>query len=184
MLRSEAEKLVRESAAELAERFAALDDIALFNQKKVLDAFSKNSVQARHFAGTSGYGYDDDGRDALCRVFADALGAESAVVSPAISSGTQALTLMLFGVLRPGDKFISVSGKPYDTLHDVISGENCGSLREFGVKFDIIGLTTENGQPDFDYAAIEKALKAEKSRPCFAEGAAVMSGAVPFRWKK
>lgn len=167
MLRSEAEKLVRESAAELAERFAALDDIALFNQKKVLDAFSKNSVQARHFAGTSGYGYDDDGRDALCRVFADALGAESAVVSPAISSGTQALTLMLFGVLRPGDKFISVSGKPYDTLHDVISGENCGSLREFGVKFDIIGLTTENGQPDFDYATIEKALKAEKIRAVF-----------------
>lgn len=154
-----AEKLIAESIAELAPRFAAIDETALFNQEKVLNAFRNNAVQARHFTGTTGYGYDDAGRDTLCAVFADALGAESAVVSPAITAGTQALTLMLFGVLRPGDLLLSVSGKPYDTLTDVISGENCGSLKEFGVDFDVIDLKFDGLTPVFDYDSIEKALK-------------------------
>lgn len=159
MCRESAEKIVSESLAELASRFAALDETALFNQEKVLNAFRKNAVQARHFIGTTGYGYDDAGRDALCAVFADALGAESAVVSPSITAGTQALALMLFGVLRPGDLLLSVSGKPYDTLTDVISGENCGSLKEFGVDFEQIALKFEGLKPVFDFEAIEKALK-------------------------
>lgn len=159
MRRESAEKLVSESLAELAPRFAALDETALFNQEKVLNAFRKNAVQARHFIGTTGYGYDDAGRDTLCAVFADALGAESAVVSPSITAGTQALALMLFGVLRPGDLLLSVSGKPYDTLTDVISGENCGSLKEFGVDFEQIALKFEGLKPVFDFEAIEKALK-------------------------
>lgn len=159
MRRESAEKIVSESLAELAPRFAALDETALFNQEKVLNAFRKNAVQARHFIGTTGYGYDDAGRDTLCAVFADALGAESAVVSPSITAGTQALTLMLFGVLRPGDLLLSVSGKPYDTLTDVISGENCGSLKEFGVDFEQIALKFEGLKPVFDFEAIEKALK-------------------------
>lgn len=159
MRRESAEKLVSESLAELAPRYAALDGTALFNQEKVLNAFRKNAVQARHFIGTTGYGYDDAGRDTLCAVFADALGAESAVVSPSITAGTQALALMLFGVLRPGDLLLSVSGKPYDTLTDVISGENCGSLKEFGVDFEQIALKFEGLKPVFDFEAIEKALK-------------------------
>ncbi len=159
MRRESAEKIVSESLAELAPRFAALDETALFNQEKVLNAFRKNAVQARHFIGTTGYGYDDTGRDTLCAVFADALGAESAVVSPSITAGTQALALMLFGVLRPGDLLLSVSGKPYDTLTDVISGENCGSLKEFGVDFEQIALKFEGLKPVFDFEAIEKALK-------------------------
>lgn len=159
MRRESAEKIVSESLAELAPRFAVLDETALFNQEKVLNAFRKNAVQARHFIGTTGYGYDDAGRDTLCAVFADALGAESAVVSPSITAGTQALALMLFGVLRPGDLLLSVSGKPYDTLTDVISGENCGSLKEFGVDFEQIALKFEGLKPVFDFESIEKALK-------------------------
>ena len=157
MDKAAAAKIVEESIAALSEEYAVLDDIALYNQEKVLNAFRKNAVQARHFVGSTGYGYDDAGRDTL---------SQSAVVSPMITAGTQALTLMLFGVLRPGDLFISVSGKPYDTLTDVISGENCGSLKEFGVDFAVIGLKTEGLTPVFDLEAIEKALKSRfvKSR--------------------
>lgn len=167
MNRSDAEKLISDCIAELKEEFDELDSIALHNQEKVLDAFRKNAVQARHFGGSTGYGYDDAGRDTLACVFADALGAESAVVSPMITAGTQALSLMLFGVLRPGDLFISVSGKPYDTLTDVISGENCGSLKEFGVDFDVIDLKFDGLTPKFDFAAIETALTTRKVKAIF-----------------
>ena len=157
---TEAEKLVKECEKELSERFAEIDDTALYNQRKVLNAFKKHNVQARHMYGSTGYGYDDAGRDTLSAVFADALGAEAAVVSPAISAGTQAITLMLFGVLRPGDTLFAVSGAPYDTLKDVISGENRGSLKEFGVSFECLELTKKDElTPDFDYQSIEKRLK-------------------------
>ena len=163
-----AEKLVNDCIRELKAEFDNIADIALHNQEKVLDAFRKNAVQARHFAGSTGYGYDDAGRDTLSQVFADALGAESAVVSPMITAGTQALTLMLFGVLRPGDLFVSVTGKPYDTLSDVISGENCGSLKEFGVDFDMIGLKEDSLTPVFDFDAIGKLLTTRKVKAVFA----------------
>ena len=167
MERNKAKQLVDECIALLSEEFAVIDDIALFNQEKVLDAFRKNAVQARHFAGSTGYGYDDAGRDTLSAVFADALGAESAVVSPMITAGTQALSLMLFGVLRPGDLFVSVSGKPYDTLSDVISGENCGSLKEFGVDFAKIDLKIDGLTPVFDYDAIKEILTSRKVKAVF-----------------
>ena len=167
MERNKAKQLVDECIALLSEEFAVIDDIALFNQEKVLDAFRKNAVQARHFAGSTGYGYDDAGRDTLSAVFADALGAESAVVSPMITAGTQALSLMLFGVLRPGDLFVSVSGKPYDTLSDVISGENCGSLKEFGVGFAKIDLKIDDLTPVFDYDAIKDILTSRKVKAVF-----------------
>ena len=167
MERNKAKQLVDECIALLSEEFAVIDDIALFNQEKVLDAFRKNAVQARHFAGSTGYGYDDAGRDTLSAVFADALGAESAVVSPMITAGTQALSLMLFGVLRPGDLFVSVSGKPYDTLSDVISGENCGSLKEFGVDFAKIDLKIDDLTPVFDYDAIKEILTSRKVKAVF-----------------
>lgn len=140
-----AKNLVSECEIELKDQYARLEDIALYNQKKVLDAYKNQSIQARHMFGTTGYGYDDIGRDTLCKLYADIFHAESAIVSPNIVSGTHALTLMLFGVLRPGDKLLAVSGMPYDTLTDVILAENKGSLRDFGVKFDKIDLKTKPG---------------------------------------
>lgn len=140
-------------------QFDEVEKIALFNQEKVLKAFQKNAVQARHFYGTTGYGYDDVGRDTLNRVFADVFHTEDAIVSPMIMSGTHALTLALFGILRPGDTFLSIAGDLYDTLYDVIYGKNNGSLADFNVKFDKIDL--KNGT--FDEEKIIKTI--EKVRP-------------------
>ncbi len=164
-----AKNLVIECENELKEQYARLDDIALYNQKKVLDAYKNQSIQARHMFGTTGYGYDDIGRDTLCRLYTDIFNAESAIVSPNIVSGTHALTLMLFGVLRPGDKLLAVSGMPYDTLTDVILADKKGSLKDFGIKFDKIDLKTNPDlTPEFDYEAIENALKTEKIKAVFA----------------
>ncbi len=169
MNKDSALKLIRESEIELAEQYARLDDIALFNQQKVLDAFKNNGIQARHMFGTTGYGYDDQGRDALCRLYADVFNAENAIVSPNIVSGTHALTLMLFGVLRPNDVLLAVSGMPYDTLTDVISADGKGSLKDFGVKFDCINLLENDDlTPQFDYKSIENALKSRKIKAVFA----------------
>jgi len=151
MDKNAAKSLIIQCERELTEQYARLDDIALYNQKKVLDAFKNNSVQARHLYGTTGYGYDDQGRDALCRLYADIFHAEDAIVSPNIVSGTHALTLMLFGVLRPNDTLLAVSGMPYDTLTDVILAENKGSLKDFGVKFGCVELLEKDLIPQFDY---------------------------------
>ncbi len=126
--------------------FQQFEHISLINQKKVLDAFISNRVALRHFSGTSGYGYDDAGRDTLGKVVAQVFNTEDAIVSPMITSGTQAITLALFGVLRPGDLVLSITGEPYSTLNDVIYGQNNGSLAEFGIDFDCIPLL--NGQID------------------------------------
>ncbi len=164
-----AKNLISQCETELAPQYAVLDDIALYNQKKVLDAFKNNSIQARHMYGTTGYGYDDAGRDSLCRLYADIFHAENAIVSPNIVSGTHALTLMLFGVLRPGDKLLAVSGMPYDTLSDVISGKNKGSLKDFGIDFAHIELKNgENLTPTFDFDAIEKELSNGNIKAVFA----------------
>ncbi len=130
----------------LKKQFARLEDIALYNQEKVLKAFWQNKIALRHFYGSSGYGIGDDGRDALGSTFASAFGAEAAIVSPAICSGTQAITVGLFGVLRPGDLMLSITGDPYDTLRDTVSGSGIGSLADFGVKYDKIPL--KNGKID------------------------------------
>lgn len=134
--------------------FAKLERTALENQNKVLDAFRNNNVGQRHFAQTNGYGYDDIGRDTLCKVFADVFNAESAIVSPLIVSGTHALTVTLYGILRPGDEMLAVSGAPYDTLKEVILGDNIGSLKDFGVTYRQVELS--NGA--FDYDAIKAAI--------------------------
>lgn len=141
-------EIIKKCEQSLKKQFAALDDIALHNQKKVLEAFRKNKVALRHFYGSSGYGIGDEGRENLCRVFASAFGAERALVSPAICSGTQTITTGLFGILRPGDLMFSVTGLPYDTLRDVVQGEGIGSLADFGVKFDSIPL--KSGKPDIN----------------------------------
>ena len=135
--------LIEKCELELQEKFKILEDIALFNQEKVLKAFQKNQIALRHFAGTSGYGYGDEGRDTLNVLLADIFKCESAICTPSIVSGTHALSLCLFGTTRPGDKILSISGEPYDTLHDVIYGENIGSLKDYGVSFYSIPLKND-----------------------------------------
>ncbi len=140
--------LINSCEEKLNNSFKHFEEIALFNQEKVLNVFKKNQIALRHFVGTSGYGYGDEGRDMLNKVFADVFGCEKAICSPNIVSGTHALSLCLYGVLRPGDTALSISGMPYDTLTDVIKGENNGSLKDFGISFDYIDLI--DGEFDFD----------------------------------
>ncbi len=131
----------------LTQRFLALEAMEQENFSRVMDAFRAERVAVRHFAPTSGYGYGDDGRDVLERVFARVFGCEDALVRPAIASGTHALALCLFGLLRPGDILVAGSGKPYDTLESVIGltdevGQ--GSLREFGVEYRQVDLNKDD----------------------------------------
>lgn len=160
-------EIVNNCEKNLKKTFDLIENTALYNQKKVLDAFRKNNVAARHFAGTNGYGYDDIGRDTLCRLFADVLGGEDAIVSPLLVSGTHAISTMLFGILRPNDKFVAISGMPYDTLTDVILGKNIGSLDDYGIKFDKIDLTITPQTVEFDTAKIEQLLKNDDIKMVF-----------------
>lgn len=155
-------KLMRKAEEELSDIFTYLDKISEYNQLKVLNAFQKNNVSYQHFGETSGYGYDDMGRDTLDKIFADVFGTEDAIVRHNIVSGTQALSLCLFGILRPGDKMLSVVGAPYDTMEEVIGirgKENSGSLKDFGVKYGQVDLN-EEGEPDIE--KISECLKTEK----------------------
>ncbi|MBQ8684682.1 MAG: methionine gamma-lyase family protein [Clostridia bacterium] len=157
------EELIKDSEEKLVGHFKKADEISEYNQEKVLKAFNKRSIALRHFNSTTGYGYGDDGRYALGEVYAEALGAETGIVSPALLSGTHALTVALFGVLRTGDSVLCVSGMPYDTLRGVIYGEGNGSLKDFGISFDCVALT-ESGKFDTEaikkeYARLEKSLK-------------------------
>lgn len=157
------QELIDGSEKSLSKEFRKIDDIALYNQEKALAAFQKNRVALRHFAPTTGYGYDDIGRDTLAKVFADAFSAESAIVSPLLANGSHAISTVLFGLLRPGDMLYSASGSPYDTLIDVITGENIGSLRDYGIKFakeDLI-----DGQ--FDLRSIENFAAKNKPKVVF-----------------
>lgn len=129
-------------------QLAELDGLCEYNGQRVLKAFIDNRVSEIHLKGTTGYGYDDEGRDKLDKVFAQVLGAEDALVRHNFVNGTHALTTALFGVLRPRDTLLSVTGMPYDTMQEVILGENCGSLRDFGVNFGMIPLLSD-GMPDY-----------------------------------
>ncbi len=135
---------------ELFPIFQTIDDRAFLRQKKVLEAFREERVSTECFNPTTGYGYDDMGREVLDRIFARVFEAESAFVRHSILSGTHALTLGLFGLLRPGDTMLSVTGTPYDTLRSVIGiegEEGCGSLKDFGISYEEINLT-ENSELD------------------------------------
>lgn len=153
---------IKKCEKKLEKAFERLDQIALCNQQKVLKAFQENKVSANHFYGTSGYGYDDQGREVLGKVFASAFGAETAIVSPNITCGSHALTIALFGILRPGDVMLSVTGKPYDTLDDTIFGteEDTGSLKDFGVIYQQIDFKNDK----LDYAEMEKQIKKIKPK--------------------
>lgn len=142
-------KNAADKALELAKpRFEELDALCEYNGQRVLKAFIDNRVSEMHLKGTTGYGYNDDGRDKLDAVFAQVLGAEDALVRHNFVNGTHALTTALFGVLRPRDTLLSVTGMPYDTMQEVILGEGSGSLRDFGVNFGMIPLLPD-GMPDF-----------------------------------
>ena len=149
-------ELIKQSEEKLATQFAIADEISEYNQEKVLKAFNKHSLALRHFNPSTGYGYGDEGRFVLGDVFAESLGAEAGIVSPAILSGTHALTVALFGVLRTGDSVLCVSGMPYDTLRGVIYGDGNGSLKDFGISFDYTELQ-EDGK--FDKNAIKLAME-------------------------
>ena len=141
----------------LKERFAAIDETAEYNQLKVIAAMQKAHVSAECFNASSGYGYDDIGRDTLEEVYAAAFHTEAALVRPQITCGTHALAIALAGNLRPGDELLSISGRPYDTLEEVIGiRPSCGSLAEYGVTYAQVDLL-EDGS--FDYEGIEKALR-------------------------
>lgn len=140
----------------LKERFAVIDENAEYNQLKVIHAMQKNRVCAEHFSGSTGYGYNDDGRDTLEKVYADTFHTEDALVRPQITCGTHAIALALFSNLRPGDELLSIAGKPYDTLEEVIGiRPSRGSLAEYGVTYAQVDLL-ENG--DFDFEGIRAAV--------------------------
>lgn len=146
-----------EKAMELCrEQFDYIDEIAEYNQLKVQKAFINNGISESHFVSSTGYGYGDRGRETLDKVWAEVFGTEDALVRHNFTCGTHTLATALFGVLRPGDKMLCVTGTPYDTIHGVIgiSGEGMGSLKDFGVEYSEVPLKDE--RPDFD--AIEKAV--------------------------
>lgn len=156
---SERIKIASDAALEKAKsKFNEIDEITEYNQQKVLSAFIKNRVSETDFAGSTGYGYGDSGREKLDRIYADIFGAEDAIVRHTFTCGTHTLAVALFGVLRPGDTMLCVTGTPYDTIHSVIgiSGEGMGSLKDFGVNYAQVDLGS-NGRPDME--AIEKALE-------------------------
>lgn len=143
--------LITKGEEKAKDAFKTAEDIASNNQLKVLKAFRDNRVSESHFISTSGYGYDDLGRETLDRLYADIFGAEDALVRHNIISGTHALSLCLFGVLRPGDTLVAVTGKPYDTLEETIGirgEEGVGSLKDFGVNYKEVPL--KDGEVDFD----------------------------------
>lgn len=151
---------VERMQADCAGRFAAIDEVREHNQYKVLLALQKHKLSPRHFAPTTGYGYDDIGRDALDAVFAEALGAQDALVRPQFASGTHALSMALFGLLLPGDAMLAITGKPYDTLEEAIgiSGNAWGSLKQYNIGYSMVDLLPDGR---IDIAGAVKALKPE-----------------------
>ena len=148
-------KLVNDSEKELRSVFDKVDEVCEYNSLKVLNAFHKNNLNESHFNSTTGYGYNDQGRDVIEEIYADIFKCESALVRTQFISGTHALSTTLFGLLRPGDTMLSISGKPYDTLDEVIGiQENASSLKSFGVNYMQIDLVDN----DFDYEKIKTTL--------------------------
>ena len=158
-MKSEVIELANECEKELTNIFKNIENVTFYNSQKVLDAFRKNGLSEIHFNSTTGYGYNDLGRDIIEAIYSDVFKAEDALVRNQFISGSHALTVCLFGLLRPGDTLLSICGKPYDTLDQVIGIEdNPSSLKSFGVKYEQIDLVDN----DFDYENIGKFLKNNK----------------------
>lgn len=154
------DELIQQAEKDCEALFAQANKNVEKNQERVLKAFRNSRVSDSHFNATTGYGYDDAGREALEAVYAEVLGGEDALVRPQIVSGTHAISTALFGLLRPGDELLYITGTPYDTLEEVIGmrGENAGSLLEWGVRYNEVALTAE-GSPDWE--GIRQAIKPE-----------------------
>ncbi len=147
--------------ARLAARFAEIDAVAEINTRRVMEAFQNNRVSDACFAGTTGYGYDDLGREVLDKIYAEIFGTEAALVRINFVNGTHALSAAMFSLVKPGDKILAVTGLPYDTLRNAIgiSGDCHGSLKFYGIEYGQVDMTAE-GEPDYD--AIAKAVADEK----------------------
>ena len=159
MLKENIIELSKKVEKEIKPQFEQIEEICERNSLKVLKAFQDNRISEVHFGSTTGYGYDDIGRDTIEKVFAQVLGAEDALVRSQFISGTHALTVALFAFLRPGDTMLSINGKPYDTLDEVIGiVENKSSLKSYGINFEKIELIDN----DFNYEEIQKTLKNKK----------------------
>ena len=155
----EARKIVLDEESKIKKQFDEIDNMCDINSLKVLKAFNDNKISEAHFNSTTGYGYDDIGRDKIEDVFASILGAESALVRSQFISGSHALCVALFSYLRPKDIMLSITGTPYDTLHEVIGiKENESSLKAFNIKYHEIDLKDN----DFDYDKIEEFIKNNK----------------------
>lgn len=151
MLNESILELVENSEKEIKKELEKIDKIIFLNSRKVIEAFNKENVSEYHFNNTTGYGYNDVGRDVIEKVYSNIFKSEDALVRGQFISGTHALTVSLFGILRPNDIMLSISGTPYDTLHEVIGiKENRSSLKSFGVKYEEIDLINN----DFDYEKI------------------------------
>ena len=144
MDKQESKLLVEQCEKELSIQYQTMDDIALYNTEKVLKAFQDVNVNLTNMACSSGYGYEDMGKPKLCELYKEIFKSEDAIVCPQITCGTHALVLPLFGILRPNDLMISITGKPYDTMDNIINGkdngQDNGSLKDFGIKFEIIDM--------------------------------------------
>ena len=153
--------LYEEAKEELKDVFEHIDEVCEYNSLKVMNAFYENRVSESHFNATTGYGYNDDGRDTIEKVFASIFRSESALVRNQFISGSHALAKTLFGLLRPGDTLLSITGLPYDTLHEVIGiEENPSSLKSFGVSYEQIDLKDN----DFDYEKIKEYFESHTAK--------------------
>ena len=154
--------LVKSAEAEIQHTFQELDEIMAYNQYKILSALQENKLSDMHFGWNTGYGYDDPGRDAIERIYADIFHTDSALVRPTIVNGTHALAITLLGVLRPGDELIYCTGRPYDTLEEVIGlrGSGNGYLRDYGISYKQVDLLPDGS---IDLGGIKKAVS-EKTR--------------------
>lgn len=152
----ELEKLIENTEIGISEELKKVDKICMYNCKKVLDAFHKNNVSEIHFNSTTGYGYNDLGRDTLENIYSDIFKSEDALVRNQFISGSHALTVGLFALLRPHDTMLCITGTPYDTLHEVIGlKDNSSSLKSYGIKYKQVELINDN----FDYEGIKRELE-------------------------
>lgn len=168
--------IINKCEAELGERFAVINDITQYNQYKVLQAFQDNRISDKHFSWNTGYGYDDAGRDAIERVYAQIFRAEKALVRTNIVNGTHALAITLMGILRPGDEMIYCTGGPYDTLEEVIGirGEGMGSLKEYGITFKQVDLIDGS---KIDLEKLKETITDKTAMVCFQR-------ATGYDWRK
>ena len=152
---TKAVELVLKAEKDCSQVYKKIEEVMLFNQRKVLDAFRGSEVALRHMQGSTGYGYEDIGKPKLGEVYAKVFGAEDAIVSPVITCGTHAIYACLSAILRPGDLMLAISGAPYDTLQECIHKEGIGSLKDFGIKYEDIDMLGD----EFDEKAILAKLK-------------------------